>query len=90
MALNKYFAGSPFYRQESMQDILGFSITASTLFDQCEYLSHDLLPVFNAFLALAANAQHFHLDDTTHRILDQKSVQKKKRNRDKLQTRTGL
>ena len=77
MALNKHFAGAPFYRQESLQDILGFSITASTVFDQCEYLGNDLQPIFYAFLALAANAQHFHLDDTTHRILDQKEIQKK-------------
>ncbi|VAW56031.1 hypothetical protein MNBD_GAMMA07-493 [hydrothermal vent metagenome] len=90
MALNKYFAGAPFYRQESLQSILGFSISASTVFDQCEYLANDLQPMFNALLTLGANAQHFHLDDTTHRILDQKAVQKKKRNSDKLQTRTGL
>jgi len=90
MALNKYFAGAPFYRQESMQDILGFSITASTVFDQCEYVGNDLQPVFNALFTLGADAQHFHLDDTPHRILDQKEIQKKKRNSDQLQTRTGL
>ena len=90
MALNKYFAGSPFYRQESMQELLGLSISASTVFDQCEYLANALQPIFNALSQLAANAQHFYLDDTTHRILDQTSVEKKKRNSDKMQTRTGL
>ena len=90
MALNKYFAGAPFYRQESLQELLGQPISASTVFDQCELLANDLLPIFNTLSLLAADAQHFHLDDTTHRILDQTSVEKKKRNSDKMQTRTGL
>ena len=90
MALQKYFAGAPFYRQESLQDILGLSITASTIFDQCEYLSNDLYPVFNQLLVIAADAHHFYLDDTTHRIIEQEAVQKKMRHSNKLQTRTGL
>ena len=90
MALNKYFSGAPFYRQESLQDILGLSICASTIFDQCEYLANDLKPVFMALKTLAGNADHFHLDDTTHRILEQGPIKKKKRNSDKMQLRTGL
>ena len=90
MALQKYFAGAPFYRQESLQDILGFSITASTIFDQCEYLSNDLYPVFNQLSAIAADAHHYYLDDTTHRIIEQEAIQKKMRHSNKLQTRTGL
>jgi transposase len=90
MALQKYFAGAPFYRQESLQDILGLSITASTIFDQCEYLSNDIYPIFKQLLVIAADAHHFYLDDTTHRIIEQEAIQKKKRNSNKLQTRTGL
>ncbi len=90
MALSKYFAGAPFYRQESLQDILGFSISASTVFDQCELLGNDLQPVFNALKAMAANATHFDLDDTTHRILAQKPIKKKRRHSETMQTRTGL
>ncbi len=90
MALQKYFAGAPFYRQESLQDILGLSITASTIFDQCEYLSNDIYPIFKELLVIAADAHHFYLDDTTHRIIEQEAIQKKKRNSNKLQTRTGL
>jgi len=90
MALNKYFAGAPFYRQESLQDILGLSISASTIFDQCEYLANDLQPVFEELKKRAADANHIHIDDTTHRILSQSSTQKKKRGSDKLQTRTGV
>lgn len=34
MAISKYYAGSPFYRQGSMQDLLGMSISASTILSQ--------------------------------------------------------
>ena len=90
MAINKYFSGNPFYRQESLQDILGFHISASTIFDQTEYFANDFQPVFNAMKAWAADADHFYLDDTPHRILEQQPIQKKKRNSEKMQTRTGL
>lgn len=90
MGINKYFAGSPFYRQESLQDLLGMPISASTVFDQCEYLSNDIYPVFKCFKRLAANAIHFHIDDTGNRILDQKPIMKKRRNSDKEQLRTGI
>ncbi len=90
MALNKYFTGAPFYRQESLQAILGVSISASTIFDQCEYLANDLLAVFVTLKSLAGNATHFHLDDTTHRVLEQGPIKKKKRHNETMQTRTGL
>ncbi|MBT4837727.1 MAG: transposase [Methylococcales bacterium] len=90
MAINKYFSGNPFYRQESLQDILGFHISASTIFDQTEYFANDFQPIFNAMKALAADAGHFYLDDTPHHILEQQPIQKKKRNSEKMQTRTGL
>ncbi len=89
MAINKYFMGTPFYRQESLQDILGRPITASTVFDQCEYLANDLQPVFHVLLKQAANAAHFHLDDTTHRIIDQKEIFKCQRKTNQLKKRTG-
>ncbi len=42
MGISKYYAGSPFYRQGSLQDLLGVSISASSIFDQTE----NLLTVF--------------------------------------------
>lgn len=90
MVLNKYFMGAPFYRQESLQAILGLSISASTIFDQSEYVANDFQAIFNYLKILAANAEHFHLDDTTHRVLEQAPIEKKKRGSDKTQTRTGL
>lgn len=90
MAINKYFAGSPFNRQESLQQLLGVSITASTIFDQCEHLGNDLFPVFELMLKVAANAQGFQIDDTTHRILDQKPIEKPQRNGTTMRMRSGV
>ncbi|NRB65304.1 MAG: transposase, partial [Saprospiraceae bacterium] len=41
-------------------------------------------------MKIAANAKHYYLDDTTNRILDQKSIIKKQRNSDKTRLRTGV
>lgn len=90
MAIAKYGMGSPFYRQGSLQDLLGVPITASTIFDQIEALSNHLYPVFKCLFKQASDAHHYYLDDTTNRILDLKSVEKKRRNSHKMQTRTGV
>jgi len=90
MGLQRYFAGAPFYRQESLQALLGLSITASTIYDQCEYLANALFPVANLLQRLAGNASHLYLDDTHNRILNQKPVMKKPRNGGKEQLRSGI
>ncbi|MDC0435014.1 IS66 family transposase [bacterium] len=79
MAISKYFAASPFYRQEQFNGLLGAPIAASTVFDQCEKVADALLPVFKLIKRQAANAEKFYLDDTTNRILDQQPVMKKGR-----------
>jgi len=90
MAINKYFMGNPFYRQETLQDLMGMPFTASTVFDQCEHLANSLHPVYPAFVQAAANAVHFHLDDTPHRIIDQKEIIKIQRKTGKPKKRTGV
>ena len=90
MALHKYFAGSPFYRQESLQGLLGLPLTASTIYDQCEHVANALFPVFRQLKTLAADAVHYHLDDTTHRILDQRPIEKPQRNGNKTRLRSGV
>lgn len=91
MVLQKYFAGAPFYRQESLQNLLGLSISASTIFDQCEQVGNVIAPVFNTLKTLSADAHHFYLDDTTARILNQQAIEKPVRGKkDKTQTRTGV
>jgi len=89
LCIGKYFAGSPFYRQEHINGLLGMSISASTIFDQCEKVANALNPVFKAIKRVAADATLFYLDDTTNRILEQKPVMKKSRDgRDRL--RSGI
>lgn len=90
MAIYKYFAGLPFYRQGSIQKLLGVKITASSVFDQVEWVCDAIYPVYQALLNFAADAAHYYLDDTTHRILDQTSIEKKVRNSDKTRLRTGV
>ena len=89
MAIHKYFAGLPFYRQGSIQKLLGVKITASTVFDQVEYVANDIFPVYQALVKLAADAKHYYIDDTTNRIIDAKPIEKKVRNSDKTQMRSG-
>ena len=89
IGISKYYMGAPFYRQETLQDILGMPIAASTQFDQCEKLANHLHVVHNALINASATAIHFYLDDTTHRILDQKEIMKPQRKTKKRQKRTG-
>lgn len=90
IGIAKYGMGSPFYRQASLQAQLGVPITASTQFDQCEYLANSCSPIFNLLKQIASNAAHFYLDDTRHRILQAKPIEKKKRNSEKTIMRTGV
>ncbi len=90
MTISKYYTGTPFYRQGSGQDLLGVSITASTIFDQNEYAANRIYPVFKQLTLEAGNAEHFYLDDTTNRILDQQPMVKKQRNSDKERIRAGV
>ncbi len=90
MAIYKYFAGLPFYRQSSIQKLLGVKITASTVFDQVELVCNDIYPVYQLLFNLASDAKHYYLADTTNRIVDAKPVEKKVRNSDKTRLRTGV
>lgn len=90
MAIHKHFAGLPFYRQQTLQQMFGVPVSASTLFDQNECLANDLQPVFNALKQQSADALHYHLDDTSHRILNQSHTQKPDRKTGELKKRTGI
>jgi hypothetical protein len=90
MAIHKHFAGLPFYRQQTLQQMFGLPISASTIFDQNEATANDLQPVFKALMALSANAIHYHNDDTTNRILNQGPIQKPDRRSGQLKERSGI
>jgi hypothetical protein len=61
MAIYKYFAGLPFYRQGSLQQLVGVKITASTSWDQVEYVGNDIYPVHQYLFGLAGDAAHLPL-----------------------------
>jgi len=90
MGMQKYFMGAPFYRQQTLQQLLGFPVGASTVFDQCEHLANALQPVFSELIRLSGSAVHYHLDDTTNRILTQGAVEKPDRRTGKVKQRTGV
>ena len=90
MAINKYFGGAPFYRQQTLQQLFGLPVSASTVFDQCEHLANDVQPVMQCLIAQAADAVHYHLDDTTNRILNQTPVMKPDRKTGKAKLRSGI
>lgn len=90
MALHKFFAGAPYYRQESTQALMGIKLTASTIFDQVELVANSLQPIYNLLRVFAANAEHYYLDDTTNRILDKVPIEKPQRNGTKTRERSGV
>ena len=71
MALNKFYSGLPYYHQGNLADIFGFSVSASTIFDQCEHVANAIMPIFYELKRQSANAQSFLFDDTHNRILQQ-------------------
>jgi hypothetical protein len=90
MSLHKCFAGVPFYRQQSLQQLFGMPVSASTAFDQCEYVANDVQPVVKYLIAQAADATCYQLDDTTNRILDQSTTLKPDRQTGKPKARSGI
>jgi hypothetical protein len=90
MVLYKFFAGAPYYRQESIQALIGVKLIASTIFDQAELVANSLQPVYNLLRVFAANAEHYYLDDTSNRILDKVPIEKPQRNGTKIRERSGV
>lgn len=80
MAIDKFYSGTPYHHQENLADLFGFSISASTIFDQCEMVANDVMPVFYEMERYAANALRFSIDDTHNRILEQQPELRDKRN----------
>lgn len=69
LALQKYYVGTPFYRQEGVQRMLNFPLPNSTQFKLCEEVADCSYPVIGALETEAANGTLVHQDDTTARIL---------------------
>jgi len=90
MGIHKHFSGIPYYHQGTLNDLFGWSVTASSIFDQCEYLANDAVPAFYEMKRIAANAYLFYIDDTDNRILDSRPEERPKRNGKGTQMRSGI
>jgi hypothetical protein len=90
MAIYKYFGGVPFYRQESLNNLFGMPVSASTVFEQCELVANVVHPVFQELIKLSANAFHYNIDDTTNKILNQSTEMIADRKTGKLKERSGI
>lgn len=90
MVISRFYMGNPYYRQESLQSLLGMPVSASTIYDQCALVVGVIQPVFHALKQLSADGHHFHIDDTGNRILGETAIEKPTRNGKGTRQRTGI
>lgn len=90
MAIHKNLTGVPYFRQQSLQQVLGMVVAASTIYDQCKVLADMLKPLVAYLLKLAADVSDYALDDTTNRIIDQTGKEIPDRRTKKPKHRTGV
>ena len=91
IGIHKYFAGTPFCRYESLQQLFQTPVTASTQYDQCALLAQAVEPVIEQLKKEAANGQNTFIDDSHFKIL--KATEKLKPDRNKKgakKLRTGV
>lgn len=69
IALLKYGAGMPFYRQAGLQEACGVPLPESVQFERCEEVANAALPVYLHLRELAADGKLFQIDDTGVKIL---------------------
>jgi transposase len=90
MVIDKFFSGLPYHHQANLADIFGYSVGASTIFDQCEEVANVVMPIFYELKRQAAMAYQFLLDDTRNRILEQGPELRDKPNGKGQVLRTGV
>ena len=90
LAINKYFAATPFYRIENMQELFGTPITASTQYDQCAAVAFACEPIYEALLKTAAQASSISVDDTHNKILQKEAKLKPNRTKKGETLRSGV
>lgn len=90
MALYKFYSGLPYHHQGNLSEMLGVSLSASTIFDQCEAVANAIMPIVYELRRLAANASLLLLDDTPHRILTQQPEERPNRHGTGTRVRTGV
>ncbi len=86
LAIQKYFVGVPFYRQEDFQELMHFPLSDSTQWDLIEQLADSVYPVIGALEKKAAQGKVAYNDDTPVRIVEVMQLNKKDPDR----KRTGM
>jgi hypothetical protein len=90
IVLAKYFYGTPWARQERMQNMLELPVNASSLHDQTHGFAELITPIRDCLVRTAADAWLFYSDDTGVKIVGLKSETKKQRTTGKDTVRTGV
>ncbi len=70
IALYKYGAGMPFYRQARVQAMCGVPVAESVQYQRCAHVAQCVRPVYEEMVRRAACAEVLHTDDTRVVILD--------------------
>lgn len=70
LMINKYFMAVPFFRQDTLQEMLGIPLPTGTQWDIIKQYEPVLEAVYTALLKDGANADGFHIDDTSAKILE--------------------
>ena len=70
IALYKYGAGMPFYRQARVQAMCGVPIAASVQYERCARVAECVRPIYEELVRRAASADILYTDDTRVVILD--------------------
>jgi len=70
IALYKYGAGMPFYRQARVQAMCGVPVAESVQYERCAGVAECVRPVYEEMVRRAARAEVIHSDDTRVVILD--------------------
>jgi transposase len=70
VALYKYGAGMPFYRQARLQAMCGVPLPESVGYERCAMVAECVHPVYEELARCAARAEVIHIDDTRLVILD--------------------
>ncbi|MDQ3256454.1 MAG: IS66 family transposase [Acidobacteriota bacterium] len=70
IALYKYGAAMPFYRQARLQEMCGVPVPESVQYERCALVAECVRPVYEELARMAARADVIHSDDTRVVILD--------------------
>lgn len=70
ICMHKYFAGTPFFRYQSLQHVFQVPVSASTQYDQCKLLADSIEPIHLALQKEAAQGHQVFIDDSHFKILE--------------------